>query len=466
MGDKLIRESLDEYAALNTPPQADLWPRLMSQLPAARPPTQPQLQGWVPQEEKELTWVSIANAVRSDTRGGSTGRRAFVATTVTSLATLLLVIIGTLGLLSAMSSAPNKGESRLGSIPSAETSPEPLATATFAAPTAEPSVPDLPLMPEGNFIPKSPHLDYVERLGVKLDITQTIGDYTVRLQYAYADANQIVVVYSVQGPADGFTGVVGNTLVDRDSPAVFAPMFGYADAGDSRSGTYAYFFDASALDQLSSELNLSLTFELGKGTGFGFDLPTIPGVKEESGFSEINQSYYMSDTGDLTLSDLLFPLGQEIVAGPFQFDFTVPVATSETRVEPINQTVEAGGMKITLDKMVVTPGEARMTFSFEAPTGDVTPWQPVLTLQAGDYNSDDAPGDLRVETDSSVGKGTWTYSLIAPLTDKQGEWTVTVTELRAGHEIDLKDGVLGGSGERQTMVGPWTFKFTVPPAQP
>lgn len=476
MSDKLIRESLDEYAALNTPPGADLWPRLAPNLHAAQAQAHAEMRGWVPGEEKELTWLSVTRSSRNDTRRERSGRRAFLATTVTGLATLLLAILGTLGLLSFTSSAPNAGTGRPGSLPvvAVPSKSDPTTTPTASPAEDKATVPDLHMLPPGDFITKSPNLEYVERLGTKLDISQTVGGYTVTLQKAYADANQIVVVYTVAGPYSNITGVVGNTLVDRDSPAVFAPMFGYADPADAQPGTYAYVFDASALDKLPAELHLSLSFELGKGNGVGFDLPVIPDVKDKTSFSEVVQRQIFSDTERLTPEELLQPFGLEIVAGPFQFDFTVPVYTSGTSVAPVGQTAEAAGMKITLDRVVVTPGEARLTFSFDASANDATPWRPVLTVQAGDYNSDDAPGDLRIETNTSVGKGTWTYSLIAPLTDKQGEWTVTISELRAGHGMDLKADGIGGiedpsnlmDGDQTTLAGPWVFKFTVPPAQP
>ncbi|HEY0070532.1 MAG TPA: DUF4179 domain-containing protein [Chloroflexia bacterium] len=473
MSDKLIRESLDEYAALNTPPGADLWPRLASNLHAAQGQLHSEIHGWLPGEEKELSWLSVTRSARNDRRREGSGRQAFLATTVTGLATLLLAILGTLGLLSFTSSAPNAGTGRSGSLSvvAVPSKSDPTTTPTTSPAEDKATVPDPHMLPPGDFITKSPDLEYVERLGTKLDISQTVSGYTVTLQRAYADANQIVVVYTVAGPDSNITGVVGNTLVDRDSPAVFAPMFGYADPADAQPGTYAYVFDASALDKLPSELHLSLSFELGKGKGIGSDLPATPSVKDETNFNEIIGSRLFSDTGQLTPEDLLQPFGLEIIAGPFQFDFAVPVSTSGTSVVPVGQTVDAAGMKITLDKLVVTPGEARLTFSFEAPAGDSTPWQPVLTVEAGDYNSDDKPGDLRIETDSSVGKGSWTYSLIAPLTGKQGEWTVTISELRAGHGIDLKDGGPADfsdptQNDTRTLAGSWVFKFTVPPAQP
>lgn len=479
MGDKLIRESLDEYAALNMPPETDLWPRLASQAHAATARTRTGMRPWIPGRETERTGLNMGNNWGRDTHRQRSGKRAFLATAFTSLATLLLVVLGTLGLLSFMSFAPNMGAGRPDSGTVAIVPPEPTATPLvpenkLEAPEDKASVPsqsEPPRIPPGEFVPSAPNLEYVERLGTELDLSHTLGDYTVALQRAYADANQIVLVYTVSGPDKGFTGVSGASLTDTNSSTDFPLMFNYVAMKDAQPRAFAVYFDASALDRLPDELNLRLSLSLSKRANLDFDLPALPGVDEESSFSEIRHRQVVSRTHRLVPEDLFFPAGREIVAGPFEFNFTVPVSTAETRIARVDQSAEAGGVKITLDKVVVTPGEARLTFSVDAPPGDDTVWQPVLALQAGDYNSQDTSHDLRVESSTSDGDGTWTYSVIAPLADKQGEWTVTISELRAGRDpdfggLDLEDRDTRGPREQNTLSGPWVFKFTVPPAQP
>jgi hypothetical protein len=56
---------------------------------------------------------------------------------------------------------------------------------------------------------------------------------------------------------------------------------------------------------------------------------------------------------------------------------------------------------------------------------------------------------------SRIGEGDcYRYSILAPLDDQQGEWTLTVTEL-AGFD-------LVGQGEQTRLAGPWVFHFHVP----
>jgi hypothetical protein len=154
-----------------------------------------------------------------------------------------------------------------------------------------------------------------------------------------------------------------------------------------------------------------------------------------------------------------------IVDGPFSFSFTVPVEPG--RVAELGQTVEASGVEVTLERVVVTPTGARVLLRGAGPSASVT-----LSVDGESYElyqSGAVP--LNWEADSS-----WDYITEAQLLDERGEWTLTVKELVARYEPNGSSSTLGiwstpGSSEleldqaskQERIQGPWTFKFTVPP---
>jgi hypothetical protein len=154
------------------------------------------------------------------------------------------------------------------------------------------------------------------------------------------------------------------------------------------------------------------------------------------------------------------PIGR--VAGPFVFDFTVPVIAG--RVVEINQMVTVNDVPVTLERVVVTPSEARMQLRFhDVPGKPVSDWQWVglPRLAVDDW--------ISVQNESEGGGYSdgprWVFGKNYALFDKHGEWTLTIDKL-FGHDPEKAAAASKqGEGAGYTMdviEGPWEFKFIVP----
>ena len=133
--------------------------------------------------------------------------------------------------------------------------------------------------------------------------------------------------------------------------------------------------------------------------------------------------------------------------GPFTFDFSVPFIPG--RVAEVNQTVETAGVAVRLERVVVTPSETRAYLRFDSPGGAEMGWTAIVTLKA--------PGDESGQSgfySVKDGPPVHQYGLLAPLYDRYGEWTLTVTELVGTELVPPYNDV--------RLAGPWVFRFRVP----
>jgi hypothetical protein len=157
---------------------------------------------------------------------------------------------------------------------------------------------------------------------------------------------------------------------------------------------------------------------------------------------------------------------REAIVGPFTFDFSVPFTPG--RVADMNQTVEAAGVAMRLQRVVVTPSETRAILCFEPPDGDPREWIPIITLDAA--NEQDLAGIA--ESLPTEKEGCYRCSFLASLQGQRGEWTLTVTEL-VGEDIGRLESYIASqadptvvsldAAEFQTrLAGPWVFRFRVP----
>ena len=139
---------------------------------------------------------------------------------------------------------------------------------------------------------------------------------------------------------------------------------------------------------------------------------------------------------------------EEAIVGPFTFDFSVPFIPG--RVAEVNQTVEAAGVAVRLERVVVTPSETRAYLRFDPPGGAEMGWTAIVTLKAPGDESGQS-GFYSVKDDPPVHQ----YGFLAPLYDRYGEWTLTVTEL-VGTDLTQQP------SEDIRLAGPWVFRFRVP----
>ncbi|MFO7781043.1 MAG: DUF4179 domain-containing protein [Spirochaetia bacterium] len=296
----------------------------------------------------------------------------------------------------------------------------------------------------GRLFQQEPGLQHVEQADLvqELDLSQTVNGVTVTLERAYADANRIAVGYSVKDPDGQRYHTDRLTVTDADD-TVFPGTTGLGAAGKSAifgielpPGEEAdvLCFDAAAVEGTPAELDLRLVVEVRElvlPTDTEGPSPTPAGSPAKPGEPMVE----------------LEPMPQGAVVGTFTFDFNVPFIPG--RVAAVNQTVEAAGVAVRLERVVITPSETRVTLRFDPPADVETSWTSIVTLKA--------PGDVRsrsrfyaVADDSPV----HTYGFLAPLYDRRGEWTLTVNELVGTELVPPYNDV--------RLAGPWVFRFRVP----
>jgi hypothetical protein len=253
-------------------------------------------------------------------------------------------------------------------------------------------------------------------LATRLNLSETQNGYTVTLQRAYADANRVVIGYIIHGPnGRSLTDTEKASLRDslRDGSGNVLPPLG---GGDFASGGAALDnFDASGVP--SSTKNLALDFTIPQPTALA---PGGPGISPP------------------------------VTGSPFSFHFTVPFQGG--RLATPDQTVTAGGTTVTLERVVISPSEARMYLQGLGGTGIY----PDLTVAGWDSAKVSLPGWQPTEAGGILWSvwmtpgGTTVADFPAALMDKHGEWT-----------LSIKAGPATADG-RKVIGGPWVFHFVVP----
>ena len=293
-------------------------------------------------------------------------------------------------------------------------------------------------------------MDHVEQAGLvqELNLSQTVDGVTVTLEQGYADANRVVVGLTVTGPASQRYSPLRVELIDS-AGVVFPRVMGMGLSSKSEllqvelpPGTsyHVYSFDASAGEGDPAELDLRLAIEVEE-----FEpAPTPDNPPAEPPDSKV-------------VTVLLEPLPAPTIVGLFTFDFGLPFIPGRT-VE-VQQTVEAAGVAVRLERVVVTPSETQAILCVELPDGGSKEWIPIATLDVGDGQhlfGESRRFDGSV-TNESEEESCYRYSVWAPLDDQSGEWTLTVSEL-VGFDL-----VVEQPGEEQPrLAGPWEFHFQVP----
>ena len=277
----------------------------------------------------------------------------------------------------------------------------------------------------------------VRDLATPVDKKLIRGGVTVSVDRVYADTAYVAVGYSVEG---------------RD---VFA----------KRSGM-------RPLD-LSDWLRLHDPQEVGSGTeGGGYAIADArwqgwaPGARQPAPprgsaagvvLFEVPEGHLQAGEEHRFRAEVYFdgPTGRKLNNGalkverigrPFYLDFEVPVRKAPA-IE-VNQTVESGGVPITLTEVVNSPAGTRAYLCFDPPQ-DKYDWPLVKTRLFGRGRMADAP--VYHTGDGALREGCAMYEFDDALYGKPGRHSLTITELHAGDQ-----------GVRGTVKGPWRFRFEVP----
>jgi Domain of unknown function (DUF4179) len=262
---------------------------------------------------------------------------------------------------------------------------------------------------------------------------QTSSGVTVKVDRAYADANRVIVAYSIQVP-QGFTnstsGIDGKTSL-TDASGLRLPLI-----------------DAQGLAGSSPQVSSGL---------LTFDAESLP-----AGIA--------TDTFQLAFPDVhTKPAvgGAELAAGAYSFMFDLPVAPG--REVTVAKTVTADRIPVTLKRVVITPSETRLYLAFPAGGG----------IKPADWNANahvSGPGwdsrQIELPIDRTVLMTTGAYfinshgehvtTFSGDFRGHHGEWTVTVDSLSGVDSSAVSMGTQASEPKQAREAGPWTFKFLMP----
>jgi hypothetical protein len=261
--------------------------------------------------------------------------------------------------------------------------------------------------------------------GERLNLSQTIGGYTLTLERGWVDANQLMLAFLVKGPQGA------NVAVPR------------GDVRDAAGRSYLEIAGGDIGAELESSAATIASYQVPPGIGTVVDLTaTIPELMA------------------VTLGTAPAP------QGPWVFHFKLPV--HPTRVIEPGQTVVAAGVPITLERVQISQTAARVVLDLDL--GAVrderwSRWQIIGTLRqdggpAQDLTWAQLPPGWTGQPKDEIGElieqsefGDVQVRQTAAGTDvPSGHWTLTVSRLSGAD----------GSGGVRFVDGPWTFSFLVP----
>jgi len=329
-------------------------------------------------------------------------------------------------------------------------------------------------------IGSDPGLDAVNQanLVTTIEETQELGgdyDWSVTLHYAYADANRITVGYTVTGTAPAREQIRPFTnplLTDSDGRQYTWLPVGGGGGGGGGSG------DPDELIQFEDNM------------GASFDASIVTDASESLDLTLTIQLAYANDEARESFGpNVMLP------AGEATFDFTVPFIAGHSYDGP--KIATASDIDMTLQNVVVAPSLTRLDLCFAAPSPENgQPWDvfadvtvnDVLVVQDFQLLSPIVP-----DPDTDCQQYVMPLSLVEYV--ESGEWTLTVTALRAPGSEDpdtvvqrMRDeagiaitplesgGYMFNNGgpdmreanealarilseEQQTLEGPWVFQW-------
>jgi hypothetical protein len=276
--------------------------------------------------------------------------------------------------------------------------------------------------------------DRTPPLGTDVNIPQTVCGYTITIRRLYADLNRVVIGYTFTGQSDRqySGGLYGPPTLAEAHGSVMREMTGAGDAISGGVGNNVDEFDDSAVATTTAPLALRMTIptlHLYTATPL-----TDPKPCEHLGARTFDPVHTSLQSYPLT------------VKGPFTFDFAVPVTTSVRTAEINQKLISSHGTSVTLERVVVTPSEARVYLQ-GPPQNEIAGGASIApTLFVGGTEIDSSVGMPLGGARESDSFGNWGVNLY----QNHGEWALKV----------LTDPIV--RNYRRSWTDSVTFQFTVP----
>ncbi len=280
-----------------------------------------------------------------------------------------------------------------------------------------------------------------QNLGQQVSIARSACGYTMTVTRLYADANRVVIGYEIKEPP-GRDFVFSNlALVDatgHDLHRLSGVGIGTRQSQSSAlHGGYYAAFDAGNMPG-----------------GLALPLRLTAGLRVEQDLSDGLPPARPCET---YLPAIPHSAGRGIVVNPpLRFDLRPPIDPRVRTVEP-RQTVEAGGLPITLDHVVMTAAGTDLCLRLPPSLASADRTRLLLyTLMPGMQSGEDmlgkldnaGPHDDAIHSDGSRAAGDQEIvSFNAPLYDKRGDWTFVARSFSADPQ----------------HVTAWTFHINIDP---
>jgi hypothetical protein len=262
--------------------------------------------------------------------------------------------------------------------------------------------------------------------GERLGLAQRVGDYTITLDRAYGDPNQLVLAFSVAGPRGASPALVRANVVDSSGRSFLE--FAGGDATDPETA--------------------------GSGSILAFDVP--PGVAGSVDLTATVTTFMPTATHP--------PLDP---SPPLVYRFSLPFHDATTVTPKLTEAVD--GRAITLDWLRVSATATRFRIDTDL-TGLKSADHPAWFLEAT-IRHDRGPeesltwaamppgwtGQAKAEMGAlldAIDGSVVVYQAMSGTDDPSGTWTISVRRL-------IGVGGTGGSGQA-IVDGPWVFTVNVP----
>lgn len=226
--------------------------------------------------------------------------------------------------------------------------------------------------------------------------SQTQGDVTVTLDWAFADAKRVAVGYTINGLPDvpDATTLKGINYISDDHGQAIAGMIGGSSTIERIAGQPGV---------LRGSRSVILQEPLSEKEGH-FQFKMTLGGSEDTDI--IAQFPFPTDATPYPPGVFPPPLPDHVI-GAFTFDFTVPVYPMMSLTS--DQKVSANGLEMTLQKVDITPSYAEVTLCYQKPSSKDWMIGGANTLPTLEFGGTTAPMrsyQLLVDTDGGyTGKG-------------------------------------------------------------